>query len=278
MSGSSPEQRHLCVVAVCYQLRPDVFADRLRSLASRSGVVLHGVVVCNNAVHASGSMSGELEFLRGSNRFLDFSGYFEGLERLLAGHPKTAGGNVLFVNDTLVTKHAAACILGRVLGLDALLGKLRVPAMAGKVDPYGSICLRNPWSGHPSYVTTFCFMLNARALPSLRALLPQAIDDDVLSEAALDDDAWGRRMPAVFREHILAHLAYADSPYLWPGATTPGSDLLRKKACCVYFEGRLSGAIGSDGAIVPINSGPRSTADILVRETFSRVARSLNRS
>ena len=87
----------------------------------------------------------------GSNVQLDFSGYFEGFDRLLVTDPDAAAANVLFANDSLLTHHATATILRHVLQLDGLLTQLLVPAMAGKFDPYRSICLRSPWSGHPGY-------------------------------------------------------------------------------------------------------------------------------
>ena len=275
MSAPATSPRRLHVVGVCHQLQPDAFAAKLQKLASRHGVTLRGVVVCNNTQHAWRPLQREVEVLRGSNRLLDYSGYFEGLDHLLARHPEAVDDNVLFVNDTLVTKQAAACILGRVLGLGSLLLQLQVPAMSGKLHPYRSICLRNPWSGLPGYITTFCFMLNARAVPSLRELTAQAAADDVFAQAELADDAWGRRMPPLFREHIRAHLSYAGSPYLWPSATERNADMLRRKASCVYFEGRLSGAIASAGALVPINAGPRSQAELYLHEVATRVLRPL---
>ena len=180
---------------------------------------------------------------------------------------------MLFVNDSLFTKHAASCILGRVLGLDALLRRLQVPAMAGKLDPYRSICRQNPWSGDRGFVTTFCYMLNARGLPIVQQLSSLAAEDDVFADATVCDEAWGRRMPAVLREHIRAHLAYEGSPYLWPAAASTQAEQLRKKAACVYLETRLSGAVGHGGALLPINSGPRATTDIFVREFLARLAR-----
>jgi hypothetical protein len=256
-------------------MQPHAFATRLQSLAARSGIRLRGVVVCNNAEHPCPAPSAEMRFLRGSNELLDFSGYFEGLAHLLAHSPSVASGNVLFVNDTLVTKHAAGCILGRTLALDALLQQLHLPAMAGKADHYRSICLCNPWSGHATFITTFCFLLNARAIPAMGNLKADAVADGVFATTSLADPEWGQSMPAPFREHIRAHLVYGDSPYLWPSATTSTEEPLHKKACCVYFEGRLSGAIGSSGAMLPINSGPRSSADIVLSELASRALRLL---
>jgi hypothetical protein len=261
-------------VAVCYRLAPDEFVRRLQSIAARATASLYGVVVSNRAGQATGAL-GEMQLVRGTNAHLDFSGYFEGLEHLLPMQAPVPEGNVLFVNDSLYTKHSAAAILPRVLSLDALLGQLRLPAMAGKLDPYRSICLRNPWSGQPSYISSFCFLLNAQALPALRRLPDDARADGVLSDLPVGDAGWATSLHPLMREQIHAHLVYRGSPYLWPGAQRSDDELVRKKARCVYFEHRLSGAVGLDGALVPINSGARSRAGVLLGETVARVSRAL---
>lgn len=273
MTSRSPPLRRLHVVAVCYQLPADRFAAGLQRIATAHGVVLCGVVVSNNTAALPASLGPGLEAVRGSNDLLDFSGYFEGLERLLCVQTRVDSDNVLFVNDSLFTKHAASCILGRVVGLDALLRQLQVPAMAGKVTAYHSICRQNPWSGDRGYVSTYCYMLNARGLPIMRQLHSLAAEDDVFVDAPVSGEAWGRRMPLVLRESIRAHLCYRGSPYLWPAAASSQTELLRKKAVCVYLETRLSGAVGREGALVPINSGPRATTDIFVREYLARFTR-----
>jgi hypothetical protein len=262
-------------VAVCYHLPPADLVARLQRLASRSGARLRGVVVSNNPGHSLALPVADFVVIRGSNAHLDFSGYFEGLEQLLAVPPGAAADNVLFLNDSLLIKHAAERILSRVLGLDRLLARLEVPAIGGKLDPYRSICLRNPWSGHAGYVTSFCFILNALAQPAMRTLLDDAAADGVLSSSPLADPGWGANMPAVLRESIRAHLSYEGSPYLWRSGANGHTELTLAKARCVYFESRLSGAIGSDGAVLPINSGPRSQADIFISETFARFAKAM---
>jgi hypothetical protein len=262
-------------VCVCYHLAPGDFAARLQSLAARANARLHGVIIGNHAGHPAGVRHGDMEVLRGTNAHLDFSGYFEGLEHLLSTHGSAADGNVLFVNDSLFTKHSAAAILPRVLKLDELLKQLEVPAIGGKLDPYRSICTRNPWSGQAGYVSSFCFLLNARAQPTLRRLIDDARADGVLSDAPVGDALWAASLDPLMREHIRAHLVYQGSPYLWPGANHSDSELVRKKARCVYFEHRLSGAIGLGGAVVPINAGPRSRAGLLLGETIARASRAL---
>ena len=275
MNTSSDTPQSIHAVAVCYRLPPAEFIGKLQTLAARSGTRLRGVVVSNNPEHPLTSPSPDIEVVRGSNAHLDFSGYFEGLERLAPALADAASGNVLFINDSLLVKHAAGCILRRVLGLDRLFRQLDVPAIGGKVDPYRSVCLRNPWSGHVGYVTSFCFLLNASARPMLRGLLADAAADGVLASSPVNDAAWGAGMRPVMREHIRAHLTYEGSPYLWQSTSGRDAEVIRKKARCVYFESRLSGAIGSEGAVVPINSGPRSRADIFLNESMARVVRTL---
>jgi hypothetical protein len=275
MSRLTGPRQSLRVVAVCHRLQPQDFVARLQALAARSGIRLQGMVVANNAAHPCPASTGELQFIQGSNELLDFSGFFEGHERLLSVWPEAAGDNLLFVNDTLFTKHAAGCILSHVLGLEGLMRELQLPAIGGKLDTYRSICLRNPWSGHGGFITTFCFLLNAAAQPALRRLRADAEADGVLVDAPPGDPAWGCGIPPAFREFIRAHVTYSASTYLWPSAPTSDAALLRRKACCVYFEGRLSGAIALEGAVLPINTGPRSRTDIFVREMAARAWRTL---
>ena len=191
MSTAAGTPRRLHMVAVCHQLEPQDFAARLRRAAQRHGHRLCGVVVSNNDRHHCPPLddADDLAYLRGSNEMLDFSGYLEGIEHLVSTLSPSDADNVLFVNDSLFTKHAAGCILRHVLRLDGLMRRLKQPAICGKWDPYRSICLRNPWSALPGFVTTFCFMLNARALPTMRALRDDAMTDDVLVEAPMQDDA-----------------------------------------------------------------------------------------
>jgi hypothetical protein len=271
-AGSNPD---LYAVAVCYQVAPAPFIARLVAETARAGRRLRAVVVSNDPSHPLQSPAAGVEVIRGSNAQLDFSGYFEGFDRLLSTDPGAAGANVLFANDSLLTRHALATILRHVLQLDGLLGQLLVPAMAGKLDPYRSICLRSPWSGHPGYLSSFCFLLNRHAQPRLTRLPAEARDDGVLAACPVEAAEWGAGLAPVLREYIRAHLAYDRSAYLWRASAAAHTELIRKKAQCVYFEHRLSGSIGVDGALLPINAGPRSRARIALAETAARAVRAL---
>ena len=276
MTASPKSALPIRTVAVCYHVAPARFVERLHAIAASVGRSLEGVVVDNRHGSAAPLQSGELQLLRGSNRHLDFSGYFEGLQRLHGGRADVGAlDNVLFLNDSLLTSHAGSTILRRVLALDGLLTQLQVPAGAGKLDPYRSICLRNPWSAHESYLSTFCFLLNGLAQPILRRLEIDAEHDGVLAEAPLDDSSWGKSLHPLTRDYIRAHLVYDRSPYRWKGAEEADPELIRAKARCVYFEHRLSGALGLEGALVPINAGPRSRAAVASAEVAARLFRAV---
>lgn len=263
------------MIGVCHDLAPIAFASHLDRLACRTQASLAGVIVDNQRGRRTPLADDRFALVAGSNTDLDFSGYQEGLARLREAHPEAAGRPVLFVNDSLFTKHAGVSIARRVLDLHRLLEQLQVPAIAGKRDPYRSIMSRNPWSGHHYYVSTFCFLLNALALPMLEALPLDAARDGLDPAQQIDDPAWAAGLPALMREFIRAHLTYVDSPYSWPRRGPADHGLIARKARCVYFEHRLSGAIGIAGAIVAINSGPRSSFQIALSEWLARAMRAV---
>lgn len=271
MSAPNGASAALHVVVVSYQLPPQAFAAMLQGFAAKCGVNLRGVVVSNNPSHTWQTAPSGLQPLRGSNSLLDFSGYFEGLVALLKSFPDAALGNVLFVNDSLVTKHAASVLLQRVIALDRLLQQIAVPALGGKLDPYRAFCLKNPWSGHAGYITSFCFLLNTQSLVLLQQLAAEAEAAGLLGGLPLADPLWGHGLPHDLREMIRAHLLYEGSPMRWPGTDKSPSELLQRKACCAFFEHRLSGLVGQAGVVVPINAGPRSAAIIAVGERWARL-------
>jgi hypothetical protein len=275
MRANDSVQPRVWVVGVCHDVAPAAFASHLHRAADGLRVALAGIIVDNLRERQTALADDRFAVIAGSNSDLDFSGYQEGLKRLVETQPDAAGRPVLFVNDSLLTKHAGAAIAQRVLELHRLLEQLQVPAIAGKRDPYRSIVSRNPWSGHAGYVSTFCFLLNARALPMLEALPLDATRDGLDPALPIDDDAWAAGLPALMREFVRAHLTYVGSPFSWPRGAPAERGLIARKARCVYFEHRLSGTIGVDGAIVPINTGPRSSLQIALHEWVARAARVL---
>jgi hypothetical protein len=259
-------------VGVCYSIEPEDFICRLSKLFAHYNKSLAGVLIVNNSAHSLQSNAPRIEVLRGTNAHLDFSGYFEGLNHLLATNQNINSKAILFVNDSLFTKHASLTIVGSLFRVYNLLNQLKIPAIAGKTDSYKFICAKNPWSLNNSYVSTFCFLLNGLALPFFQQLLSDANKDDVLN-LSLNDIDWGRELDPVMREYIRAHLIYEGSPYLWKTSNAMSAEILNRKAHCVYFEHRLSGLIGLHGATISINSGLRDCIFIYFAEIWSRILR-----
>lgn len=266
------------LVGCCFHLDPVDFSRRLAALAAKSGHGLEGVIVCNApGSRLDGAPTG-IAVLEGTNETLDFSAYFEGLGTFGA----LVDGPVLFVNDSLFTKHDAKAVLGMVLALVPLVAQSHCAALAGVSHPYMTACLRNPWSGDGRYISSFCFLANRPACDILLRMQQWAIEDGLPPSptAALSDDDWGMRLSPPFREMIRTHLVYDPSPYAWPRARArDGVELLAwKKARCVYFEHRLSGAIGIEGALLPVNAGPRAGLKLLLAEQRAAFFRKLRSS
>lgn len=260
-------------VGVCFSQEPSIFISKIAKLSARSGRLLRGVVISNNPHHSLESKNDNIKVLKGTNAHLDFSGYFEGLQYLVSSYSQADLSVVFFANDSLFFKHAARTIVSRLLSLYDLVEDIQIPAISGKADSYKSICNRNPWSGDLHYITSYCFLLNGPALHYFQMLPFDANHDGVLENLPLADGAWGFGLSGVMREFIRAHLIYHSSPYIWGNYATASPETIMRKAHCVYFEHRLSGLIGMNGALIPINSGGRASSVIYVMEFAYRIVR-----
>ena len=258
--------RRLWVVACCYALSAREFRLRLDALAAQLGVAFCGVIVDNRGSDLPQNDS-NWDYIAGSNRDHDFSAYVEGLEHcveLAAGEPDV----MLFLNDSLMTLHAPRVNAKAVVGYADLLARLAVPAICGKADRYAMLCHRNPWSGLPLYVSSYCFLLNHLAYGILRALPDFADTDGLNRDHLIHDNAWGVGLQANFREFIRAYVHYGHSTFVWPGLQRYSIDdrLVSIKARCIYLEHRLSGEIARDGCLIPINARALSRVQLYLAE------------
>lgn len=238
--------RRLWVVACCYALS----TRELRYAAPRSrGAAWCDFLRCDRSRPVGSDLpqnDSNWDYIAGSNCDHDFSAYVEGLEHcvLAAGEPDV----MLFLNDSLMTLHAPRVNAKAVVGYADLLARLAVPAICGKADRYAMLCHRNPWSGLPLYVSSYCFLLNNLAYSILRALPDFADADGLNRDRLIHDNAWGG-LQANFREFIRAYVHYGHSSFVWPGLQRYAIDdrLVSIKARCIYLEHRLSGEIARDG-------------------------------
>lgn len=278
MSSSQKSDREIAVVACSYLIDPISLKNRLVLLGNRLGVKFHGVVVTNGP-HEAFMDDPRWLVLSGSNEDLDFSAYFEGLLYWL-NNKAPLPSKILFINDSLFSTHSAYANVKSTIRLLGLLGDIQVPALIGKTDRYMTVCHRNPWSGLNIYVSTYCFAMNSAAMMIFLNLKSWADYAGLGHNVDINSSEWGDGLQPVFREFLRANIVYITSPYKWRNLTSKDRNqaLLQKKARCIYFEHRLSGEIGLNGSILPINSGLRAQVYIYLSELFIRQYNRLLRS
>lgn len=266
----------IAIVVCCYNRSATDVLKRIRWLLINQPVSVKGFVVSSRHTHEF-DLGDDWTGLPCDNLDFDFSAYLAGAEAVVA----RGFGNrpVLFLNDTLFSEHASVANFRAIWRQLGLIDELELPAIAGKADAYTTVCLQNPWSKLPLYVSTFCFLLNPPALEILRRLREFAHADDVTHEHDVNEPGWGARLPCTFRQFIKSALVYRHSAYLWyrlrHATYTPAQ--IRSKARCIYFEHRLSGAVAEAGCIVPSNAGPCWGLYIAFHERIFRLRRRLGR-
>jgi hypothetical protein len=262
------------IVACSFRLSSKNMQARLKKLTNKYKCSAPVFIISSQAQKEQ-DMGNGWTLLPADNIDFDFSAYFVGAEAVLTRHPEAK--SVLFINDTLFTNHAAEANFRAVWRHVGLIQEIEIPAIAGKADRYTTICLKNPWSGLDSYVSTFCFLLNLQALEIMRQLRIEADKDEVTHQLSLEDVAWGARLPQAFRQFIKANLIYKTSSYLWYRLRSDcfSNFQLLSKARTIYFEHRMSGEIGRLGCLVPSNAGPRWSLYLVVHETFHRLQRKI---
>lgn len=257
------------VVACCYNLNPTDVRTRLADMAAQLGVQFSGVIVANRP---GSDVVGDHQWsvVQGSNAAHDFSGYTEGLLQLQATHASCLNA-VVFLNDSVFEHHHARSNLRAVLQQLPLIGQIQVAAIAGKTDRYAMLCHSNPWSGLALYVSTFCFALNKPGLDTLLGLHAQAAADGLDDDLPISSPEWAARMPANFREYVRAFISYGHSSFSWPGLRRYdiADRLIAVKARCIYLEHRLSGEIGRQGCIVPINLRKQDRLRLYIAEKLA---------
>jgi hypothetical protein len=266
----------LHAVVCSYDIDPARLAQSLSSIGRRLRTRFVGVIVCN-AQHALPDQTADWQFLRGSNSELDFSAYHEGAEHLQAG---TAPPCVLFLNDSTFSRHNAQHVIKSLLAYRSAVEDAAVSAMAGKTDTYDSICYSSPWSQLPVFVSSFCFLLNQRALSALPAVRLAADHDLRSTDMDVRSPAWGVHLPAAFRHFLKAHLAYPGTSMAWYQLQRKRgqTELLMKKLRCVYSEHRLSGEVGRDGIVFSVYPTARLKARFFVFEQLAKLQRKLGLS
>jgi hypothetical protein len=183
----------------------------------------------------------------------------------------------VFLNDSLFESHHPAANLRATLHHLPLVRQIKVPAISGKTDRYATVCHCNPWSRLPIYVSTYCFALNRPAFPTLLGLQSLADADGLADDRPIDSPEWGNGMQPNFREFLRAFVGYAHTSFKWPGLDryAVGDRLISVKTRCIYLEHRLSGEIGRDGCIVPVNARKMDRLRLYFAEKFASLLNAL---
>ena len=262
-----------CVVC-SYNLPPRHLHEKLERIAKKIGVSLSGVIVVNRADFDLDPIPG-WRVVRGTNDTMDFSAYYEGIRSLAA---PLEGHCLLVLNDTVFTDHHAYWNIKETLKYRIFVGQVDRPCIAGKVDDYPSICFSNPWSGLNAYVSSYCFLLNqegARTFEQVYERLPDELPDGNIS---VQDPQWGTHLDPALRHYLRLHLTTDYDPNSWYKANHyhRSSDILKKKARCVYLEHRLSGEIGKSGIIIATNAWAKSKIKLFLMERTHKIFRMLS--
>lgn len=266
-------KKELAIVACSFRLKPEEMLSRLEKLFGDLKSVRG--YIASSKIKVEKVLDNGWRLIPADNNDFDFSAYLAGAEKVHTHHPEV--NVILFVNDTLFTNHAPRANYSALLRQVGLMKELEIPAICGKADLYATICLRNPWSGLDRYITSYCFMLNRKALEIMLQLRTMAEQDCVSNTLHVDSPSWGISLPNAFRQFVKANLVYHSSSYLWyrlrEDTFTP--EQLSSKARAIYFEHRLSGAVAERGCIVPSNAGHRWWLYIYIFEWIFRIRRKI---
>jgi len=260
------------VVACAYAIPPIELAKKLDKLAKSLSISVTGVIVTNNIVHGDAGNTVNFSVISGSNSVLDFSAYYEGLQHLEKTHKVST--EVIFINDTLFTKHHAGINFKSLIRQIALLRKIKIQAMTGKIDHYLTIILKNQWSHLPMYVTTFCFAINKHGLSAFKDIYDSLAIQLPYSKSpvSLLSEQWGKTLPPSVVEYIRGFLVYQHDDFSWGASVHQMSDeFISKKAMCIYLEQRLSGEFGLNGCILPTNIGLKNKILFDWSERYSKL-------
>ncbi|WP_461602295.1 hypothetical protein [Aeromonas rivipollensis] len=215
-------------------------------------------IVVNNSTNVERLECNNLDltkwhYLVGSNLESEFSAYVEGLNFIHNFYSREQAPILIF-NDTAITKHNFTFYVNAALSHYSIIHRAQIPAIAGRVDKYNSICFSNPWSGINGYVSSFIMLINHNAAPifikSLVDINEYIIsDDDILSV-----NTWSNSMPMALREFIISHLIDLDSPIAWYQAKNKNISKKRinQKARCVFHEHYISGSLAKNGIMISL--------------------------
>lgn len=257
------------LIVCCHSITPSKMIENISVLEKKFNFKTKGVIVDNSDsvdnYHDLKNINWKI--VKGSNKYLDFSAYFEGYKNF--GISQEESHNMIFLNDSFFIKHNVINNFKLVLKHINLLDEISEPVIIGRGSNYHSICHRNPWSKLDIFIPTYCFALNNSALKIFNSLEDLLHKDGF--DGKLNSEDFHGNLDSSFYNLMMSSVNSFSSPYSWKKENIHASDeILQKKALCIYFEHRLSGEIGKKGCIIPTNAGTKGKLLFNLNEFFKK--------
>jgi hypothetical protein len=242
----------LIIIVCCYYVGVDKIANIMNKYLKRDGLKFIGIIVDNKTQDRNLNVHKDWTVINGSNEINEFSAYQEGVS-----HARKLGVNMktpmMIINDSLFTKHSYGYLLKDFIKNKAILKYFDGPSMIGMKSYYSSICLTNPWSNTISFIPSYIFLINYRALELFETLPDCALKDGIMFN---EKKYFGKGLQEQFLSLITYHSIKANERSAKKITNMIENDLqILKKARCIYFEHRLTGLIGENGILFYINDG-----------------------
>lgn len=254
-------------VVCSFYIEPSDLILKISKLEKKFKFKAEGVIVSNNKESKDVSNS-QWVTINGSNNYLDFSAYFEGVSAYIEKNKNC--NNLIFLNDTFFNKHNYNYEFKVLFQNYSLLSEITDPVIIGKGSRYYSICHRNPWSKLNIFIPSYFFALNKNAIKIMQSLEGLLKNDNYHGD--IKSKLFKKSLNPAFYNLLISSIESNSSPYRWSLEQGNINDkILIKKALCIYFEHRLSGEIGNLGCILPTNAGSKRYFIFIIREIFNSI-------
>jgi hypothetical protein len=262
----------LIIIVCCYYVHVGKIIEIMNKHLEKEGLKFIGVVVDNKEQGQNISLHKDWSVINGSNEINEFSAYQEGIS-----HARTLGVNMktpmMIINDSLFTKHSYGYLLKEFIKNKTILKNFEEPSMIGMKSYYSSICLTNPWSSTISFIPSYIFLINYKALELFETLPDCALKDGIMFN---DKKYFGKGLKLQFLSLITYHSIKANERSTKKISNMINDDLgILKKARCIYFEHRLTGLIGENGILFYLNDGWRKEFKFKIFEFLALVVNRL---
>ena len=220
------------IIAVSFYLNPNLLKLKITKLLEKYNATNYRIIIVNNNSKYNCSDS----TVMGTNKAMDYSGYFEGLNclKILSNNER-----YIFLNDTFFIKHFKFKTFNRVLKYSELLTQTKLPGMSGIRQRYLSVLFNNPIDYSQYYFSTYIFSLNYPAILLFKKIYSKRIKVDQLSL---------NKINTYIDFHLTKKLFKHYQNYSFT------KKILKMRSETIRYEILLSSLINKNGIVVPVYS------------------------